>query len=295
MEGVGGTQPRSRTSLRMNRRTSERGRTPQEEPKLGFHRVTEAEMEAAGAEDRNSTGKPKPDFQTLRVSIERVQKATGVSAGRALQLLKESDWDDGAAIFLYGMEAADVESEQKPALTPIYGPVTPPEAAASDSESDSDSSSSSSSSSESQPRGSTADGTRKGGGKGDGMQMGWQGKGAWGQNTWSPSAGGWPQDGCGTPGAKGWQQNGGLPGASMQGKGAGSKGFGGQFGGCGQQHCGGFAGKGHGAQGCGTQQVQFGKGASGQFGKGYQPAVYSAGGQTMGVKGTFGPSAQRAW
>mmetsp|Transcript_54309 Transcript_54309/g.129420 ORF Transcript_54309/g.129420 Transcript_54309/m.129420 type:complete len:471 (-) Transcript_54309:77-1489(-) len=100
-------------------------------PTMGFNPITEAEMEAASAVQEGGYG--KPSFSQIRSGVEQIQAATGCDARRAMQLLKDADYDPLAAIYLAGMDGG---------VGPKGGnPQTP--ASPSDSGSDSDDSSSS--------------------------------------------------------------------------------------------------------------------------------------------------------
>jgi len=132
MAGIGADQPRSATTPRRGSKDSDNA-----EGDLGFHPITESEMEAAAVDAE--PGSSKPDFQELQKRCEQIQRTTGLPARQAMMILKNSNFDVGSALFLYGMES----SNEQPRRTSDTVTTTV--------DSDSDSSESSSSSSSEPP------------------------------------------------------------------------------------------------------------------------------------------------
>jgi len=103
-----------------------------EEP-TGFHAITEADMEAAAAETTRDASGKRPEFKELRSRCEAIQQATGVSAARAMQLLKEADWDANRALYTAGQ----TQTRQPTAAAPAQNANEDSDSDDSDSDSDS--------------------------------------------------------------------------------------------------------------------------------------------------------------
>mmetsp|Transcript_36023 Transcript_36023/g.95639 ORF Transcript_36023/g.95639 Transcript_36023/m.95639 type:complete len:477 (-) Transcript_36023:518-1948(-) len=237
---TGGSTPRSSTP----RNSAE----PQQDDRLGFHRVTEAEMEAAAVSQEKGSAK-KPDFQELRKRCEQVQKTTGLTAQRAMALLKEADYEAGDAILMYGWNVA-AENTAKPVEEASSSTTVPPESESDDSDSGSGSDSDSDSGSDASEAPQGAGGGKgfagmgfvgaKGGQKGGEKGFGAKGAANFGQNG---GKGGQPSGNYfGQPGGKGMQQPAGA--GQFGGKGMQAGGFGQQAGKGMPQQQGNFGGKG---------------------------------------------------